>query len=86
MNLNQEEKQIIDYIENQNPQSISNLKEEIDKYTNLAKNYVKKENIQIQIPINDLYLLKQKALKKGINYQNIIQLLVHKYIHSGINL
>ena len=86
MNLTQEEKQIIDYVEKQNPKSIDNLENEISKYTNFAKNHIKKENIQLQIPTTDLYLLKRKALENGIDYQNIIQLLIHKYINSNLKL
>jgi len=86
MGLTQEEKEIIDYVETKNPKSINNVTNEIAKYTNLAKNYIKKENIQIEIPKTDLYLLKRKALEEGIDYKNIIQLLVHKYIYSNLKI
>jgi len=45
MNLSKKEKEIINYIENKNPKSVPNLKNEIQKYTNLAKIYMKKNKI-----------------------------------------
>jgi len=86
MTLTQEEKQIIDYVENQNPTSVPDVENEINRYTNLAKNYIQKENIQVELPKTDFYLLKRKAFEEGLDYQNIIQVLVHKYIHSALKV
>ena len=84
-NLTKEENEIIDYVENESTQSIPNVKDEISKYSSMAKAYTsKKKAISIRLPESDIYLLKQKALATGISYQNIIQSLVHQYTHNQI--
>ncbi len=83
--LTQEELEIVDYIESGEAESIENLKEEISRFTQMAKEQTsKKKAISIRLSESDLYLLKKKALATGISYQNIIQSLVHQYTHDKI--
>ena len=83
--LTQEEKEIVDYIESGTAQSVENAKEEISRFTQMAKEQTsKKKAISIRLSESDLYLLKKKALATGISYQNIIQSLVHQYTHGKI--
>ncbi|RLA73565.1 MAG: hypothetical protein DRG11_07625 [Epsilonproteobacteria bacterium] len=85
--LTQEEKTIIEYIETNNPKSISNIDSEIKKYTSIAKEQIEgKKAVSIKLSKNDIYLLKQRALATGISYQNIIQSLVHQYTHNHIKV
>lgn len=85
LNLTEEENQVIDYIENSDVKSVPNIKDEISRYTQMAKSYSsKKKAISIRLPESDIYLLKQKALATGLSYQNIIQSLVHQYTHNKI--
>ena len=83
--LTEEEQEIIEYIESGEAKSVKNLKEEISRYTQMAKEQTsKKKAISIRLSESDLYLLKKKALATGISYQNIIQSLVHQYTHDKI--
>ena len=85
--LTQEEQEIVDYIESGKAQSIENVKEEISRFTQMAKEQTsKKRAISIRLSESDLYLLKKKALTTGISYQNIIQSLVHQYTHDKIHV
>ncbi len=85
--LTSEEQEIVEYIEGGSAKSIPNVNDEIEKYSQIAKEYnSKKKSISIRLSENDLYLLKQKALKVGINYQNIIQSLIHQYTHDRIKV
>ena len=84
--LTQEEKEIVDYIESGDAESIKNVKKEISRFTQMAKEQTsKKKAISIRLSESDLYLLKKKALESGISYQNIIQSLVHQYTHDKIH-
>lgn len=84
-NLTNEENEIIEYIESAASQSITNAKDEIARYTKIAKEQTsKKRALSIRLPEADIYLLKQKALSSGISYQNIIQSLIHQYTHDKI--
>ena len=85
INLTQEEKEVIEYVESNNTQSIPDLQNEMTRYTNMAQEYSsKKKAISIRLAQSDLYLLKQRAISTGISYQNIIQSLVHQYTHNKI--
>lgn len=84
--LTPEEKEIVDYIENGEAKSVPNVKEEIARFTQMAKEQTsKKKAISIRLSESDLYLLKKKALATGLSYQNIIQSLVHQYTHDKIH-
>ena len=84
--LTKEEEEIVNYIESGEAKSVGNVKEEISKYTRMAKEQTsKKKAISIRLSESDLYLLKKKALSTGISYQNIIQSLVHQYTHDKIH-
>ncbi len=83
--LTQEEQEIIEYIESGRAKSIDSVKEEVLRFTQMAKEHTsKKKAISIRLSESDLYLLKKKALATGISYQNIIQSLVHQYTHGKI--
>ena len=83
--LTQEELEIVEYIEGAEANSVSDVKNEISRYSTMAKEHItKKKPISIRLPQSDIYLLKQKALETGISYQNIIQSLVHQYTHNQI--
>ena len=85
--LTEEEQEIIEYVESDEAKSVKNLKEEISRYTLMAKEQTsKKKAISIRLSESDLYLLKKKALITGISYQNIIQSLVHQYTHDKIHV
>ncbi|MBN2825001.1 MAG: hypothetical protein JXQ76_06760 [Campylobacterales bacterium] len=85
--LNQEEKQIVEYIESGDAKSVPNADSQIAKYTQMAKEHNrKKKAISIEILESDLYLLEQNALKSGVSYQNIIQSLIHQYAHDRVKL
>ena len=83
--LTHEEQEIVDYIESGEAKSVDNVKGEISRFTEMAKEHTsKKKAISIRLSESDLYLLKKKALATGISYQNIIQSLVHQYTHDKI--
>ena len=83
--LTKEELEIVEYIESGKAESVPNVKEEIARFTQMAKEQTsKKKAISIRLSESDLYLLKKKALATGISYQNIIQSLVHQYTHDKI--
>ena len=83
--LTKEELEIISYIESNAAESVENVKEEITRFSAMAKAHSeKKKAISLRITESDLYLLKKKALETGISYQNIIQSLIHQYTHDKI--
>jgi len=85
--LTPEEQQIVEYIEDGTAKSVARLPDEIARYTEMAHaQTTKKKSISIRLNESDLYLLKRKALETGLNYQNIIQSLIHQYTHDKIKV
>jgi len=76
-----EELEIVDYIEEQSPGSIPNLKSEIDIIkAAVTQKYTKRKAINIKVLESDLEKLKSKALEEGMPYQTLLNSVLHKYI------
>ena len=79
----EEELEIVDYIENSNPQRIPNLKEEMELITNIvSENVQKKKQVNFRLLESDLEKLKTKALIEGIPYQTLLSSIVHKFVNG----
>jgi len=79
----EEELEIVDYIENSNPQSIPNLKEEMELIKNIvSENVQKKKQVNFRLLESDLEKLKTKALIEGIPYQTLLSSIVHKFVNG----
>ncbi len=79
----EEELETIDYIENSNPKSIPNLKEEMELITNIvSENVQKKKQVNFRLLESDLEKLKTRALIEGIPYQTLLSSLVHKFVNG----
>ena len=76
-----EELEIVEYIEEGNPQSIPNVKEKIAAIKAAAKEkYNKRKAINIKVLESDLEKLKAKALEEGMPYQTLLNSVLHKYL------
>lgn len=63
------EVEIVDYIENENPSSVSNLADKIDKIKSaVTTKYTKRKAINIKVLESDLEKLKSKALEEDMPY------------------
>ena len=80
-----EELEIVDYIENQNPKSIDNVKEKMAKIqTAVTDKYNKRKAINIKVLESDLEKLKAKALEEGMPYQTLLNSVIHKYVSDKL--
>jgi len=79
--LDNEEHEILKDYENNEFESVPNLKKEIKKYSEYAKAINKKnKRLNIRITESDLEAIKRKALAEGIPYQTLIASLIHKFV------
>ncbi|MDH5721544.1 MAG: antitoxin [Spirochaetia bacterium] len=79
--LDKEEKEILDSFENEEWKSIKDYKKNINKYSEYAKNTLKKDKrINIRINQKDLESIQNIALNEGIPYQTLVSSLIHKFI------
>src|SRR5437660_89015 len=80
LNLDQEEKDLLESVESGEWHSVSNLEEEADSAKNAAENFLRKdERITLRISSSDLTRLKQKAAYKDLPYQTFIASVLHEY-------
>ncbi len=85
MNLNKEEKELLESIENEEWASISKFESVADQYKKYAKaTFRKAKRINIRISERDLIKLQQKALAEGLPYQTLIASILHKYVSGRL--
>lgn len=78
--LNKDENKILKDFEEGKFKSVPNVKKEILKYRQYAKNSLSKtKNINIRIPYKILQKIKAKAAEKGIPYQTWISSILHQH-------
>ncbi len=87
--LDNEELELLEEIERGEWIDMPISKEESKIYAQNAaytKALQEKKQTTIRFSVNDLAIIKAKAKKMGIGYQNLIQTLVHNYAHDKIKL
>lgn len=77
----EEEKELIESIENEEWVSVDDKRRRIDEARDNANKTIKKEKrMNIRISERDLKNLKVKALEEGIPYQTLVSMILHKYV------
>lgn len=86
--LDEEEKELIDVIENgQILQPVTNSQEIIKEASKAARNTLAKtERVNLRMTKMDLVGLKARAAEEGMPYQTLLSSLVHKYIQGKIHV
>ncbi|MEA1911511.1 MAG: antitoxin [Spirochaetota bacterium] len=83
--IDQEEKNLMESIENNEWQHVKNIKQEKDKAVTAARNTLRKDKrINLRLTQKDYYQIQIKALEEGIPYQTLISSLVHKYLNGSL--
>ena len=80
-NFDSEELDILEAFNNNKLLRSTTEKEDIENAKQAALNTVNLfEEVLIELPVKDLQHLKKKALQTGISYQNLISVIIHKYV------
>jgi predicted DNA binding CopG/RHH family protein len=81
----EEELEILDFIENEKPDSVPNVNDEISQIKLAVRNKLnKRKAINLRLLESDLELIKTEAIKDGIPYQTLISSIIHKYVNGNI--
>ena len=79
--LDEVEKELIESIENDEWQPVANMREELERSKEIAKNTFKKtERMNIRMNKKDMENLKLKAIKEGMPYQTLVSSILYKYL------
>jgi len=84
LKLQPDELELLASYENEEWQSVKNVKEQTAQYQAYARAAFRKDKrVNIRISEKDLLDLQKRALREGIPYQTLISSVLHKYV-SGI--
>ena len=79
--LDREEKDILDSFERGEWRPVKNLKQEIQKHREYARQTLKKDKrVNIRIPSRVLDELQARAIEDGIPYQTLISSILHRFV------
>lgn len=85
LKLQSDELDLLASYENQEWQSVKNIKEQAAQYQGYARaTFRKNKRVNIRISEKDLLDLQKRAVREGIPYQTLISSILHKYV-SGPN-
>ena len=85
MKYDEEEKYLIDALENDNIKLSSPSKKEIESIKTVARNTFKKDKrITIRLYDHDFTGIQKKAMEMGIPYQTLISGLIHRYVEGDL--
>jgi predicted DNA binding CopG/RHH family protein len=85
LKLQPDELELLASYENQEWESVKNVKEQAAQYQTYARaTFRKDKRINIRISEKDLLDLQKRAMREGIPYQTLISSILHKYV-SGLN-
>ena len=81
LHLDDEERDLMDSIERGEWKSVKNLKDEIEKHRQYARNTLRKDSrVNIRISSRDLEALQAKAVEDGMPYQTLMTSILHRYV------
>ena len=81
LKLDKEEQEILDSVERGEWKSVRNLKREIKRHQQYAKNTLRKDKrVNIRISSKDLEELQAMAIEDGIPYQTLMSSILHRYV------
>ncbi len=79
--LDDEERDLIESVERGEWKSVKNLRQEIKKHQQYARNTLRKDKrVNIRISSRDLEALQSKAVEDGIPYQTLMGSVLHRYV------
>ena len=83
--IDQEEKDLMSSIENDEWQPVKNIDQEKEKAVAAARNTLKKDKrINLRLTQKDYHQIQIKAIEEGVPYQTLISSLVHKYLNGSL--
>lgn len=81
--LDDYEQEIFDNIEHAGSYSLETTKRKLDELVEFAESHIEERmKVNLDISVRDLNEIKYRALKLGIPYKTIINMVIHRYATS----
>ncbi len=85
MQLDAEERDLLESLERGEWESVDNLKSEIKKHQQYARNTLRKDKrVNIRISSKDLEAIQAKAVEDGIPYQTLMSSVLHRFVSGRL--
>ncbi len=85
MKLTQEEKSLLDSVEQGEWKRIADFQQEAGRYRQSARATLRKDKrVNIRIAERDLVRLQKTAVHEGLPYQTLLSSILHKYINGRL--
>ena len=85
MKLTEEEKDILDSVEQGEWKRIPNYKKDVARYREAARSTMRKDKrVNIRMTERDLVHFQKTAIHEGLPYQTFISSILHKYINGRL--
>jgi predicted DNA binding CopG/RHH family protein len=83
--IDEEEKELMESIENDEWRSVKNFKKEKENAELAARNTLKKDKrINLRLTQKDYHQIQVKAIEEGTPYQTLISSIIHKYLNGSL--
>ena len=83
--LDEEESDLMKSLENDEWQSVKDLKQQKKAAVEAARNTLKKDKrINLRLSQKDYHEIQIKAIEEGIPYQTLISSIIHKYLNGSL--
>ncbi|NTU46271.1 antitoxin [Candidatus Roizmanbacteria bacterium] len=83
--LDNEEKELLDVLEQEEMQTADDEKKLLTEAKEAAVNYLEKnKNINIRLSTSDVYKLKRRAAEAGMPYQTLVSSVLHQFVNDKI--
>lgn len=84
--IDEEEKDLMASIEQEEWDPVKNMKQENEKAIIAARNTLKKDKrINLRLSQKDYHQIQVKAIEEGIPYQTLISSVIHKYLNGSLS-
>jgi len=84
--LDKEESDFMKSLENDEWQSVKDLKQQKKAAVETARNTLKKDKrINLRLSQKDYHEIQIKAVEEGIPYQTLISSIIHKYLNGSLS-
>jgi len=84
--LDKEESDLMKSLENDEWQSVKDLKQQKKAAVETARNTLKKDKrINLRLSQKDYHEIQIKAVEEGIPYQTLISSIIHKYLNGSLS-
>ena len=85
MQLNKEEKELLESVEQGEWKPVPETRNEAERYQEYAKATFKKDKrVNIRISERDLLGIRKKAIEEGLPYQTLMSSVIHKFVSGRL--